>query len=50
MQTEIGLDANYLSRSKEQLARFELEIKFRKAEDEMLKKLEEEKKKKQKKK
>jgi len=46
MQNEIGLDANFLSRSKEQLARFDMEIKFRKAEEAMLKQLEEEKKKK----
>jgi len=50
MAPEIGLDANFLSRSKEQLARFDQEIKFRRAEDEALKKLEEEKKKKAKKK
>ena len=46
MQNEIGLDANFLSKSKEQLARFDMEIKFRKAEEAMLKQLEEEKKKK----
>lgn len=50
MSNDIGLDANYLSRAKEQLLRFDQEIKFRRAEDEMLKKLEEEKKKKTKKK
>ena len=46
MQSEIGLDANFLSRSKEQLIRFDNEIKFRKQEEAALKLLEEEKKKK----
>ena len=47
MSGEIGLDANFLSRSKEQLTRFDMEIKFRKGEEAALKILEEEKKKKQ---
>ena len=50
MQSEIGLDANFISKSKEQLARFDMEIKFRRAEEETQKKLEEDKKKKSKKK
>ena len=46
MQSEIGLDANFLSKSKEQLLRFDMEIKFRKGEEAALKLIEEEKKKK----
>jgi hypothetical protein len=50
MSLEIGLDDIFLHSSKEQLARFNQEISFRKNEEETLRKLEEEKKKKPKKK
>jgi hypothetical protein len=43
---EIGLNEEFLLKSKEQLARFAQEINFRKMEEEALKKAEEEKKKK----
>ena len=49
MSSEIGLGDIFLHTSKEQLARFNQEITFRKNEDETLRKLEEEKKKKKKK-
>ena len=47
---EIGLDSNFIMHSKTVLQRFDKEIKFRKIEDENLRKLEEEKNKKNKKK
>jgi hypothetical protein len=49
MSSEIGLSDIFLHTSKEQMARFNQEITFRKNEDETLRKLEEEKKKKKKK-
>lgn len=50
MSSEIGLDNNFITQSKTLLQRFDKEIKFRKIEDENLRKLEEEKNKKKKKK
>ncbi len=50
IHNDIGLGENFVTDSKLVMQRFDKEIKFRKNEDEMLKKLEEEKKKKQKKK
>jgi len=50
MNADIGLDSGFLVRGKESLARFDQEIKFRRNEEEILKKLEEDKKKKGKKK
>jgi hypothetical protein len=41
---EIGLDADFETKSKEQLARFDNEIRFRKAEEEKIRLLEEAKK------
>ena len=49
MSNEIGLDENFLNKAKEQMARFNQEIAFRKNEEETLRKLEEDKKKKKKK-
>jgi hypothetical protein len=46
MSAEIGLDTGFQTKSKEQLLRFDQEIKFRKAEEERFRLLEEEKKKK----
>jgi hypothetical protein len=46
MSSEIGLDSTFDSKCKEQLSRFDQEVKFRKAEEEKLRLLEEEKKKK----
>lgn len=46
MSAEIGLDSSFEIKCKEQLHRFDQEIKFRKAEEERLRILEEEKKKK----
>lgn len=43
---DIGLSEEFVTKSKEQLARFAMEINFRKNEEETLKKIEEEKKKK----
>jgi hypothetical protein len=50
MSLEIGLDSQFVLQSKNVLQRFDKEIKFRKLEDENLRKLEEEKAKKKKKK
>lgn len=49
MQGEIGLDDTFVLKSKEQLARFDNEVKFRKNEEDIMKKLDDEKKKKGKK-
>jgi len=49
-KVEIGLDSQFVLQSKNVLQRFDKEIKFRKIEDENLRKLEEEKAKKKKKK
>jgi hypothetical protein len=43
---EVGLDNIFETKCKEQLTRFDMEIKFRKAEEERIRQLEEEKKKK----
>jgi hypothetical protein len=49
MSHDIGLDTSFEIKCKEQLQRFDQEVKFRKAEEERLRILEEEKKKKKKK-
>jgi hypothetical protein len=46
MSHDIGIDTTFETKCKEQLYRFDQEVKFRKAEEERLRLIEEEKKKK----